>query len=342
MTRSPGEAVPALRRIAVVVDDGVSPFEFAIPCEVFGMDRSDLGLEFDFRVCSPEPGPVRTSAGFEIVTEHRLGFLDSADLIVIPALGLEYQPSPELAEQLRAAIERGALVMSLCSGAFVLARAGLLDGRRATTHWKYAERFADEFPEIQVVPDVLYVEDGPVFTSAGTAAGIDLCLHLVRRAYGWATANGIARRMVVPPQRDGGQSQYVASPVRPVDATSLAPVLDWALAHLEEDLSVPLLAQRAAMSPRTFARRFRDETGTTPHHWVLRQRVAHADQLLEGGDLSIEEVARRSGVSSSTMLRHHFARLRGTAPSRYRRAFGTDPTRGPSDSGGRTVPASQS
>lgn len=292
------------------------------------MDRSDIGLEFDFRVCSPGPGPISASTGFQIVTEHRLGFLDSADLIVIPALGLEYEPTNELVEQLHAATERGALVMSLCSGAFVLARAGLLDGRRATTHWKYAERFAADFPAIQVVPDVLYVQDGPVLTSAGTAAGIDLCLHLVRESYGWAAANAIARRMVVPPQRDGGQSQYVARPVRPVDATSLAPVLDWAQAHLDEDLSVTVLADRAAMSPRTFARRFKEETGTTPHHWVLRQRVESADQLLEGGDLSIEEVARLSGFSSSTMLRHHFVRLRGTAPSRYRRAFGTDPAWG--------------
>jgi transcriptional regulator GlxA family with amidase domain len=308
--------------VAAVVDDGVSPFEFAIACEVFGLDRSDVGLDFDFRVCSPRAGAVATSTGFDVITPHRLGFLERADLVVVPALGVGYQPPAELVRRLRRAVARGATVVSLCSGAFVLARAGLLDGRRATTHWKYAARFAAEFPEVQLVPDVLYVEDGSVLTSAGTAAGIDLCLHLIRRSFGSAAANGVARRMVVPPQREGGQAQYVSSPVPQVEAERLAPVLDWAQEHLDGDLSVGALAARALMSPRTFARRFREETGTTPHHWVLTQRLALADRLLEEADLSIEEVAQRCGFGSATMLRHHFKRLRGTAPTTYRRTFG--------------------
>jgi AraC family transcriptional regulator, transcriptional activator FtrA len=316
------EGRPPLRSVAVVVDDGVSPFEFAIACEVFGLDRSDVGLDFDFRVCSPRAGAVATSTGFDVTTSHRLGFLSRADLVVVPALGVDYQPPPELVRGLRRAAARGATVVSLCSGAFVLARAGLLDGRRATTHWKYAARFAEEFPQVELVPDVLYVEDGTVLSSAGTGAGIDLCLHLIRRTFGSSAANGVARRMVVPPQREGGQAQYVSSPVPQVGADRLAPVLDWAQGHLDEDLSVAVLASRALMSPRTFARRFRAETGTTPHHWVLAQRVALADRLLEEADLSIEEVARRCGFGSATMLRHHFKRLRGTAPTTYRRAFG--------------------
>jgi transcriptional regulator GlxA family with amidase domain len=213
-------------------------------------------------------------------------------------------------------------VASLCSGAFVLGRVGLLDGRRATTHWRYAAALARDFPAAEVVPDVLFVQDGPVFTSAGTAAGIDLCLHLVRDSHGAAAANGIARRMVVPPQREGGQAQFVETPVSPVPGTGLAPVLEWAERHLGDDLSVAVLAGRAAMSERTFARRFREQTGTTPHHWVLARRVALAEQLLEAGGLSVEQIADRAGFGSATMLRHHFRRARSTAPSAYRRAFG--------------------
>jgi AraC family transcriptional regulator, transcriptional activator FtrA len=315
-----------LRSVAVVVDDGASPFEFATVCEVFGIDRTGEGLPaFDFAVCSPRPGPVHAPVGFELTAPHRLDRLRTADLVVVPALGVTYVPGPELVEALHDAVRRGAQVVSLCSGAFTLASAGLLDGRRATTHWFYAEEFAAAFPQVDVVPDVLFVEDGPIATSAGTAAGIDLCLHLVRGSYGSAAANGIARRMVVPPQRDGGQAQFVPAPVRPVDVETLAPVLDWALAHLDQELSVPVLARRAGMSDRTFARRFREETGTTPHQWVLAQRIALAERLLEEGDLPVESVAHRCGFGSATMLRHHFRRLRSTAPQDYRRTFGHRP-----------------
>jgi transcriptional regulator GlxA family with amidase domain len=212
--------------------------------------------------------------------------------------------------------------MSMCSASFILARAGLLDGRRSTTHWRYADRFRTEFPQIDLVPDVLYVEDGPIATSAGTAAAIDLCLHLVRRSHGPAAASGIARRMVVPPHRDGGQAQFVRTPVAACTGETLSGLLEWAVAHLDGDLSVTMLAERAAMSERTFARRFRDETGTTPHHWVTAQRVALAEQLLEEGADSMEDVARQCGFASAGMLRHHFTRLRSTTPTAFRRTFG--------------------
>ncbi len=317
---------PSLTSVAVLVDDGVAPFELATACEVFGVDRSEEGVPLvDFAVCSPRRGPVQTQGGFTLTAPHRLAPLATADLVVVPAMGMTYQPPPALARALRDAAGRGATVMSLCSGAFALARAGLLDGRRATTHWRYAEELAALFPAVDVVPDVLFVEDGPIATSAGTAAGIDLCLHLLRRSYGVAVANTVARRMVVPPQRDGGQAQFVPSPVRPAQAATLAPVLDWMLGRLDRDLAVDVLARRAGMSTRTFARRFKDETGTTPHQWVLAQRVALAQRLLEEGDLPVETVAHRCGFGSAEMLRHHFRRLRLTAPRDYRRAFGTRP-----------------
>ena len=316
-----------LQKIAVVIDHWFGAFEFGIACEVFGIDRSAQGLPvFEFLVCSPDAGPVRTHQGFSVLAEHRLDAAADADLVIVPAVGtpqdLDKAPAlTDLGPLLRAAVARGARVSSLCSGAFTLARAGLLSGRRATTHWFHEADFRAQFPDVELVHDVLYVEDGPVITSAGSAAAADMCLHLVRRAYGPEVANGIARRMVVPPHRDGGQAQYVTTPLTATPAHSLSPVLDWALSRLDEDLSVGKLAARAAMSERTFARRFRDETGTTPHHWVMAQRVALAERLLETGDYTIEEVAEQSGFSSATMLRHHFTRLRGTTPTAYRRTF---------------------
>ena len=314
---------PPLRSVAAVIDHGVSTFEFAVACEVFGVDRSDEGLPvFDFAICSPQAGPIHGEMGLQLIAPHRLEPLAGADLVVVPAMTRDYLPGPELVEALRACVERGAMVISLCTGVYVLAAAGLLEGRRATAHWRDAADLAARYPQIEVVPDVLYVQDGQIATSAGTAAGIDLCLHLVRQAHGASVANRIARRMVVPPQREGGQAQYVETPVRAVTCRTLAPVLDWAQRHLAEELSVEVLAGQASMSTRSFARRFKDETGTTPHHWVLAQRVALAEQLLEGGDLGVEEIARRCGFGSATMLRHHFGRLRGTAPTSYRRMFG--------------------
>jgi len=312
--------------VAVIIDDGVAAFELAIPCEVFGIDRVAEGLPaFEFSVCSLTPGPVRTSHGFHLIASHDMAPVETADLVIVPPCGLDYVPPAEIVAALHRAVDRGARVASLCSGAFTLARAGLLEGRRSTTHWFYEAAFRAEFPEIECLADVLYVEDGPVISSAGTAAGIDLCLHLIRQAYGAEAANGIARRMVFQPQRDGGQAQFVRTPLREQTAHPLAPVLDWAGANLNGDLSIAKLAARAAMSQRTFARRFREETGTTPHQWVLRQRIALAEQLLETGGISMEQVAQRSGFGSAAMLRHHFGRRRRTTPVAYRRIFGPRP-----------------
>jgi transcriptional regulator GlxA family with amidase domain len=313
-----------LRNVAVPLVNTVSPFEFAVACEVFGLDRTEQGVPlFDFAVCSEHPGEkVPTPMGFSLTTEHGFDRLAEADLIVVPASKPREAPVPQaLVRELRAADERGAWIMSLCSGAFTLAKAGLLDGRRATTHWLNAEELASTFPEIDVELDVLFVEDGNIITSAGTAAGIDASLHLVRKELGARVAATIARRMVVPPQRDGGQRQYVESPVPVLEADSLQPVLEWAVEHLTEDLSVQALARRAMMSERTFARRFRAETGATPHTWVTAQRVLLARRLLEDTDASIEQVASRTGLGTAAILRHHFTRLVGNTPQSYRRTF---------------------
>ena len=313
--------------VAVAVCHGVSPFELGVVCEVFGLDRSADGLPaYEFAVCAAdEPGPIRTNAGFALHTAHGLERLESADLIAVPAWrdALE-APPPALLDALRQAVDRGARVMSVCSGAFVLAAAGLLDGRRATTHWRYTDRLAELYPSVDIDPNVLYVDADPVYTSAGTAAGIDLCLHLVREAHGAQVANAVARRMVVPPHRAGGQAQYVETPVpEPGSGDDLAEVLNWALQRLDEPLTVEILAAHALMSPRTFARRFVAATGTTPHRWLLDQRMLLAQRLLEQGDLTVEEVARRCGFGAAATLRHHFGRWRGTSPQAYQRTFRT-------------------
>lgn len=310
--------------MAVVVLDGVAPFELGILCEAWGIDRSAQGCPvFDFALCAPDPGPVRTSLGFDVSVAHGLERLEDADLIALPATPRDRRPSEDVVDALRRAYDRGAQLLSVCSGAFVLGYAGLLDGRRCTTHWMYADELDAQFPDARVDCDVLYVDEGQVITSAGSAAGVDACLHLVRREFGAKVAAAFARRMVVPPQRDGGQAQYVRSPIGETVAETLEPVLDWATGRLDQPLSVDVLARRAHMSGRTFARRFRDETGTTPHQWLTQQRLARAEELLEDTALSIEDVARRSGFGNAATLRHHFGRVRNTTPQAYRRAFGT-------------------
>lgn len=315
-------AASMLQDVAVAVCDGVSVFELGVVCEVFGLDRSDAGLpSYDFAVCAAEPGPLRTGGGFAITPAYGLERLASADLVAVPHWrSMDEPPPPALLAALRDVVARGGRVMSVCSGAFVLAAAGLLDGRRATTHWRYAAALARRYPLVSVDPNVLYVDAGPVLTSAGTAAGIDLCLHLVRSEHGANVANAVARRMVVPPHRDGGQAQYVETPVPAPRRDDLGDVLAWAVEHLDTPLSVEALAARAVMSPRTFARRFRAATGTTPYAWLSHQRTLRAQQLLEQGH-SVEEVARRSGFGSAATLREHFGRVRGTSPSAYRRTF---------------------
>ncbi|HVF06003.1 MAG TPA: helix-turn-helix domain-containing protein [Frankiaceae bacterium] len=311
-----------LRNVAVAVCDGVSVFELGVVCEVFGIDRTDTGLPgYDFAVCAAEPPPLRSGSGFALTPDHGLDRVAEADLVAVPHWrSADERPPEPLLDALRAVVARGGRVMSVCSGAFVLAAAGLLDGRRATTHWRYAAALAERYPLVDVDPNVLYVDAGPVLTSAGTSAGIDLCLHLVREEHGPAVANAIARRMVVPPHRDGGQAQYVEAPVPLPRRDDLSDVLTWAAEHLAEPLSVETLAARALMSPRTFARRFRAVTGTTPYAWLLHQRTLLAQRLLEEGR-SVEEVARSAGFGSAATLREHFAKARGISPSAYRRTF---------------------
>jgi AraC family transcriptional regulator, transcriptional activator FtrA len=306
--------------------DGVHPFELSVPCEVFGIDRPEVVRPWPYEVMVVSVHPHRsipTHNGFSIETQHGLDDLARADTIVVPAWpNTDQPPAPEVAGALRAAHERGARVMSFCSGAFVLGYAGLLDGKRAATHWMYADAMAARFPSVQVDRNVLYVDEGGVLTSAGTAAAIDLCLHIIRRDLGAEAVNIVARRMVVPPHRDGGQAQYVQTPVPACSAEDpIAGALDWAVEHLDEPLSVEMLARHVAMSPRTFARRFRDVTGTTPHQWLLRQRVLLAQRLLETTDQPVEIVATECGFSSASVLREHFTRITGTNPVTYRRTF---------------------
>ncbi|MDQ6614693.1 MAG: DJ-1/PfpI family protein [Actinomycetota bacterium] len=318
------EAAKKIRRhtVAAVVFDGVSPFEFAVACEVFGIDRSaDIGAPwYRFKVCAASPTPVKANTGFTIGTPYGLEALRRADTILVPAgNGENNQP---LLEALRQAHRRGARIMSVCTGAFVLAAAGLLDGRRATTHWMHADQLAQKYPLVKVDPDVLYVDDGDILTSAGTAAGIDLCLYVVRLDYGAEAANIVARRMVVPPHRAGGQAQFVAQPVAGLSACDpFTETLAWVMEHLDADLSVSDMAARSAMSPRTFARRFGDIHGTTPHQWLLRQRVLLAQRLLETTDLAVELIATRCGLGTAANLRQHFQRIVRNTPQGYRRCF---------------------
>jgi transcriptional regulator GlxA family with amidase domain len=312
-----------LKRVAVAVLDQVAPFELGVLCEVFGTDRTVDGFPgYTFTICSPGGRPVRTSSGFTLTPHADLAPLDAADLVAVPAHPLDADVPMPFITALQRAVARRAYVLSVCSGAFVLGEAGLLDGRRCTTHWRYADELARRFPLAQVHPNALYVEDGTVLTSAGTAAGIDLCLHLVRREHGSEIATKLARRMVVPPHRDGGQAQYVETPLpRTPSAPTLEPLLEWLMAHLDEPVDVDALASRAHMAPRTFARRFRAETGTTPHDWLTGQRVLLARRLLEETDLSVEAIAVRTGFGAAAALRHHFTRRVGATPNAYRTTF---------------------
>ncbi|MFD9907847.1 GlxA family transcriptional regulator [Streptomyces sp. NPDC059063] len=313
-----------LSNVAAVLLDGVHPFELGVVCEVFGLDRSDEGLPvYDFAVASAEGPALSTHAGFTITTEHGLDRLEEADLIAVPA-GQTYvtrEFPPALLDALRRAVERGARVLSVCSGVFVLGAAGLLDGRRCAVHWKHAEELARRHPRAVIEPDVLYVDESPVITSAGTAAGIDACLHLVREEHGPEVANALARRMVVPPHRDGGQAQYIQRPLPRTRCDTVGGVLAWMERHLDQEVTVEQLAVRAHMSPRTFARRFQQETGTTPYRWLLRQRLLRAQELLEATDETVDTVADRSGFGTAAALRHQFVRALGTTPNAYRRTF---------------------
>lgn len=311
-----------LQRVAVLAIPNLSPFEFGVACEVFGIDRRDTGgPSFDFSVVTARPGLVPTKLGFGVHVDRDLSGATDADLLVVPA-SPPGATDEEYLGVVREAVDKGKRVLSICSGAFTLAKAGVLDGRRATTHWMYAERLAREFPSIQVDPDVLFVEDGGIVTSAGTAAGIDAALHIVRAELGAGVAANIARRMVIPPQREGGQAQYIAEPIPECADDSLAALIDWMLEHLDEDLTIEQLARRAFMSTRTFARRFKAVTGATPAAWLNRQRVLRAQRYLEESDMDIDRIAERCGFGTAAVMRHHFARTLGVSPRRYRQTFG--------------------
>ena len=310
-----------LTNVAVLVFDGVAPFELGVLCEAWGIDRAVHGVPaMEFAVCAAKPR-VRTSMGFDLHVEHGLDRAAQADLVCVPAVKNVKAVGEEVLQVLRDAVARGARVLSVCSGSFVLGEAGLLDGRECTTHWMHAEDLQARYPAARVVPEVLYVDEDPVITSAGSAAGLDACLHLWRKEYGAKVASMVARRMVVPPQRDGGQAQFIARAVPDCDVPTLGPLLTWITENLAEDLSVEALATRSHMSPRTFARRFRAETGATPHSWVTRQRVLAAEELLEASDASIEWIAGEVGFGNAATMRQHFSRVRGVSPQGYRQSF---------------------
>jgi transcriptional regulator GlxA family with amidase domain len=306
-----------MHRVVALIVNEVVAFDLAIPAQVFGREPD----HYAWAVCAPEAGLVPTETGFDVVVPHGLEALERADTVVVPGIGDRAWPLPAAAlDALRAAAGRGARVASICTGAFVLAAAGLLDGRRATTHWSYAALLAREFPRVTVDPDVLYVDDGDVLTSAGVGAGVDLCLHMVRRDFGPRAANAVARRMVVAAHRDGGQSQYVERPLPAADG-GLAATRAWMEERLAEPLTVEEMARHAGYSERSFARRFRAETGTTPLQWLIGRRVAEAQRLLEGTDAGVEEVAAGCGFGGAVALRQHFGRVVGTSPTAYRRTF---------------------
>jgi len=317
----------SLSTVSVILVEPVAVFEFGVAVEIFGLDRTDEGVPaIDFRVCALRPGvpmPTTSSPALAVTASHGLEAVAGSDLVVVSATpvrpGAEYPP--EVLDALQAAHAAGSTVLSLCSGSFVLGAAGLLDGRACTTHWRYVEEMQRAYPLARIDPRTLYVDDGDIVTSAGTAAGIDACLHLVRRELGTAVATRIARRMVVPPQRDGGQQQFVEMPIPARTADSLSPLLAWVLDHLAEPHTASSLARRAMMSERTFARRFNAETATTPHRWLTQQRILSARGLLEETDLGVEQIAGRVGFNSAVVLREHFRREIGLPPADYRRRF---------------------
>ncbi|MCS0605472.1 helix-turn-helix domain-containing protein [Streptomyces sp. LP11] len=306
-------------RVVVLALDGVYPFELGIPSRILGAADG----HYEVRTCSVDGGPVRTCADFTIGVAHGPEILESADTVIVTSMPPAYLPA-ELPAEVTAALGRirpDARIVSICTAAFVLAEAGLLDGRRATTHWQVADRLSRRFPRVDVDPDVLFVADGRILTSAGAASGVDICLHLVRTDHGSELANTVARRCVVPPFRDGGQAQYIERPVPVSGAASTAGTRAWALERLDEPLTLADLAGHARMSPRTFARRFNEEVGLSPGRWLIQQRVARARHLLESSDLPVDRIAAEVGFATGASLRQHLHAAIGVSPGAYRRTF---------------------
>ncbi|WP_327191365.1 GlxA family transcriptional regulator [Streptomyces xinghaiensis] len=313
----------SLHRVVALLSPPQSPFELACAAEVFGtVPEDDAPARYSFRACAEHPGPLPTTSGFAMLVDAGLAALQEADTVVVPGRQPPDTPvPPTVTEALRAAHQRGARIVAICTGAFVLAQAGLLDGRRATTHWRRTAQLAASFPEVRVDPDVLFVDHGDVATSAGTGAGIDLCLHLVRSDHGAAYAAQIARNMVLPPHREGSQLQYAAQPAPARADESLAPLLEWAASRLGTRLTLGSLAERAGLSSRTLARRFTEQLGTSPGQWLLSRRLDAARVLLEQTDLPVEAIATRVGLASAVNLRRRFRAHLGTTPGAYRRTF---------------------
>lgn len=310
--------------VAAVAYDGLCTFEFGCVVELFSIVRPELGVPwYRFGVCAWERGPLAATGGFTLTVPHTLRLLDRADTIVLPGWRSVDEPAPPLLlKKLRAAHARGARLCSICSGAFLLAETGLLDGRAATTHWRYAEAFARRFPQVELRPNELYVDEGNVITSAGSAAGLDMLLHLVRRDHGPKVANLVAQRLVVPPQREGGQAQFVPRPLPRDETSPLAPLMDWMRTTLRHAHSVGSLARRAGLSPRTLQRQFTEATGYSPKTWLLRERVAYAREALEATTAPLWKVAESAGFRTEESFRRHFRLQTGTSPSRYRQRFG--------------------
>jgi AraC family transcriptional regulator, transcriptional activator FtrA len=307
----------------VVAYEQLATFEFGIAAELFGVERPEFAPWYEYRTCSCDGKTVTATGGVRVSVHGGLRLLSTADTIVIPGWRGVTSPAPQsLLRALRRAHDRRARILSFCTGAFVLAAAGLLDNRRATTHWRHAQVLSTRFPQVTVDPDVLYVQEGNLFTAAGSASAIDLCLHVIRQDHGAQVANQLARRLVVPPHREGGQAQYLDSSVAEEGRLDfIQDAMTWAKNHLQEDVDVAEWAASSGMSERTFARRFRATTGTTPHRWLTRQRVFFAQTLLETSDLSVEEITSRCGMGSAANLRHHFSELVGVSPRAYRATF---------------------
>ena len=310
--------------VVALIYDGLATFEFGCTVELFALDRAELGVQwYDFAVCSADGAAVRAAGGIEIRARHSLALLDRADTIVIPGWrNVEEAPPAALLRKLRAAHQRGARLCTICSGSFLLAAAGLLDGKTATTHWRHAARFARRYPAVSVQPDALYIDHGQILTSAGSAAGLDMLLHLVRRDYGARVANQVAQRLVIPPHREGGQAQYIPRPMPSDERHRLSKLLDWVRAHPAAEHTLKSLARRASMSPRTLQRQFRQTVGLAPNEWLVRERVALAQDILQSSQRSLPQVAQAVGFKSQESFRRHFRRVAGVSPMSYRRQFG--------------------